>query len=34
MEAAPSGPGEVEGLVKQQMAVVSRLATAAGLKPE
>ena len=34
MDAAPSSPTEVEGLIKQQMALVERLAKAAGVKPE
>ena len=34
MSAAPSGSRELEGLIRQQMEVVARLAKAAGLKPE
>ena len=34
MEAAPTAPGELDGLVRQQMAVVAKLAKAAGIKPE
>ena len=34
MDAAPSSPTEVDGLIKQQMEVVEKLAAAAGLKPE
>jgi tripartite-type tricarboxylate transporter receptor subunit TctC len=34
MEAAPSGPEEVEHLIKEQMAVVAKLVKAAGIKPE
>ena len=34
MEANPTGPEELDRLVKQQMAVIAKLAKAAGLKPE
>ena len=34
MTAAPSGPRELEGLIKQQMAVVAKLVKSAGLKSE
>ena len=34
MTAAPSGSRELEGLIKQQMAVVAKLVKAAGLKSE
>jgi tripartite-type tricarboxylate transporter receptor subunit TctC len=34
MDAAPTSPEEVERLIKEQMAVVSKLAKAAGVKPE
>jgi tripartite-type tricarboxylate transporter receptor subunit TctC len=34
MEANPTSPEEVEGLIKQQMAVVAKLAKVAGIKPE
>jgi len=34
MDANPTGPEELDTLVKQQMAVVGKLARAAGLKPE
>jgi tripartite-type tricarboxylate transporter receptor subunit TctC len=34
MEAAPTSPRELDALVKEQMAVVGKLARAAGLKPE
>jgi tripartite-type tricarboxylate transporter receptor subunit TctC len=34
MVPAPSGPTELEELIRQQMAVVAKLAKAAGLKPE
>ena len=34
MTAAPAGSREVEGLIKQQMAVVAKLVKAAGLKSE
>ena len=34
MTAAPSGSPELEGLIKQQMAVVEKLVKVAGLKSE
>lgn len=34
MEAAPTAPEELDGLIKQQMAIVAKLAKTAGLKPE
>ena len=34
MDAVPTSPEEVEALVRQQMAVVAKLAKAAGIKPE
>ena len=34
MEAAPTSPEEVERLIREQMAVVVKLAKAAGIKPE
>jgi len=34
MEAAPTAAEEVDGLIKAQMAVVVKLAKAAGIKPE
>ena len=34
MDAAPTTPEEVDDLIRQQMAVVAKLAKAAGIKPE
>ena len=34
MDAAPCTPAEVDGLIKQQIVTVGKLATAAGLRPE
>lgn len=34
MAAAPSGPEELDGLIRKQMAVVAKLAKVAGIKPE
>lgn len=34
MEAAPSSPEELDALVKEQMALIGKLAKAAGLKPQ
>jgi tripartite-type tricarboxylate transporter receptor subunit TctC len=34
MDAAPTAPEEVDRLIKQQMAVVAKLAKTAGIKPE
>ena len=34
MEAAPSSPKELDALVKEQMALIGKLAKAAGLKPQ
>jgi tripartite-type tricarboxylate transporter receptor subunit TctC len=34
MEAAPSGPEELDALIKAQMALIGKLARAAGLKPQ
>ena len=34
MEAAPSSPQELDALVKEQMALIGKLAKAAGLKPQ
>ena len=34
MEAAPTSPEELDGLIRKQMAVVAKLAKAVGVKPE
>jgi tripartite-type tricarboxylate transporter receptor subunit TctC len=34
MEAAPSTPQELDAMVKEQMAIIAKLAKAAGLKPQ
>jgi tripartite-type tricarboxylate transporter receptor subunit TctC len=34
MEAAPTAPEELDGLIKQQMAIVAKLAKTAGVRPE
>jgi hypothetical protein len=34
MEAIPTGPEELDGLLKRQIGVIAKLVKAAGIKPE